>query len=57
MIEDLNTKIEILEIDEDRNYGKFVMSPLERGYGTTIGNSLRRVLLSSLPGSAIASVK
>lgn len=57
MIEKLNTKIEILEIDENNNRGKFVFTPLERGYGTTLGNSMRRVLLSSLPGSAISSIK
>ena len=49
--------IEALDLTEDGTYGKFVMEPLERGYGTTIGNSLRRVLLSSLPGYAITSVK
>lgn len=57
MIDNLNTKIEILNINEDNNYGKFSLSPLERGYGTTLGNSLRRVLLSSLPGTAISSIK
>lgn len=57
MIDKLNTKIEILNINEDNNYGKFSLSPLERGYGTTLGNSLRRVLLSSLPGTAISSIK
>lgn len=57
MVENLNTKVEILEVDEEKNYGKFTMSPLERGYGTTLGNSLRRVLLSSLPGAAISSIK
>lgn len=57
MIEKLNTKIEILEINEEKNLGRFVISPLERGYGTTLGNSMRRVLLSSLPGSAISSIK
>ncbi len=57
MINKLNTKIEILELNEDNNYGKFTLSPLERGYGTTLGNSLRRVLLSSLPGAAISSIK
>ena len=57
MIEKLNTKIEILEFDETNNKGRFVISPLERGYGTTLGNSMRRVLLSSLPGSAISSIK
>ena len=49
--------IEALDLTDDGVYGKFVMEPLERGYGTTIGNSLRRVLLSSLPGYAITSVK
>ena len=49
--------IEIAEISEDKRYGRFVVEPLERGYGTTLGNSLRRVLLSSLPGYAITSVK
>ena len=44
-------------VDEDGNYGKFVVEPLERGYGTTLGNSLRRILLSSLPGAAVTSVK
>ena len=44
-------------IDEDGNYGKFVVEPLERGYGTTLGNSLRRIMLSSLPGAAVTSVK
>ena len=50
-------KIEIAEISEDKTYGKFVVEPLERGYGTTLGNSLRRIMLSSLPGSAISQVK
>jgi len=50
-------KIEIAEISEDGTYGKFVVEPLERGYGTTLGNSLRRVLLSSLPGAAVTSVQ
>jgi DNA-directed RNA polymerase, alpha subunit, bacterial and chloroplast-type len=49
--------IEIAEISEDRKYGKFVVEPLERGYGTTLGNSLRRIMLSSLPGAAISQVK
>ena len=44
-------------IDEDGCYGKFVVEPLERGYGTTLGNALRRILLSSLPGAAVTSVK
>lgn len=49
-------KPRITKIDEDRDYGKFVIEPLERGYGTTLGNSLRRILLSSLPGAAIKSL-
>ena len=49
--------IEITEISEDKKYGRFVVEPLERGYGTTLGNSLRRIMLSSLPGAAISSVK
>ena len=49
--------IEALDLSADGTYGKFTMEPLERGYGTTLGNSLRRVLLSSLPGYAITSVK
>lgn len=57
MTENLNTSIEILDIDSEKNYGKFSILPLDRGYGTTLGNSLRRVLLGSLPGSAIATVK
>ena len=48
---------EVAEYVESENYGKFVMSPLERGFGTTIGNALRRVLLSSLPGAAVFSIK
>ena len=50
-------KIETEGITPDGTYGKFIVEPLERGYGTTLGNSLRRVLLSSLPGYAIISVK
>ena len=50
-------KIEIAEISEDKKYGKFVVEPLERGYGTTLGNSLRRIMLSSLPGVAVSQVK
>ena len=50
-------KIEIAEISEDKKYGRFVVEPLERGYGTTLGNSLRRIMLSSLPGSAVSQVK
>ena len=49
--------IEIAEISEDKRYGKFVGEPLERGYGTTLGNSLRRIMLSSLPGAAVSQVK
>ena len=47
----------ITKIDENKDYGRFVIEPLERGYGTTLGNSLRRVLLASLPGAAITSIK
>lgn len=50
-------KIEIAEISEDKKYGRFVVEPLERGYGTTLGNSLRRIMLSSLPGAAVSQVK
>ncbi|MDR1160626.1 MAG: DNA-directed RNA polymerase subunit alpha [Syntrophomonadaceae bacterium] len=50
-------RIECVEKNLDDNYGKFVIEPLERGYGTTLGNSLRRVLLSSLPGAAVTSIK
>ena len=57
MIEFEKPNIKCLEIDNDKNYAKFVCEPLERGYGITIGNSLRRILLSSLPGSAITGVK
>lgn len=57
MIEIEKPKIEIVEISEDNRYGKFVCEPLERGYGTTLGNSLRRILLSSLQGAAITSIK
>ena len=57
MIEYEKPNIECLEIDDVNNYAKFVCEPLERGYGVTIGNSLRRIMLSSLPGCAITSVK
>ena len=57
MIEFEKPNIKCLAINEDESYGKFVCEPLERGYGMTIGNSLRRILLSSLPGAAITSVK
>lgn len=50
-------KPRISKIDEERDYGMFIVEPLERGYGTTLGNSLRRILLSSLPGAAITSIQ
>ena len=50
-------KIEIAEISEGKKFGRFVVEPLERGYGTTLGNSLRRIMLSSLPGAAVSQVK
>lgn len=49
--------IEVAEISEDKKYGRFVVEPLERGYGTTLGNSLRRIMLSSLPGTAVSQIK
>lgn len=57
MIEIVNTKMVTSEVSENGRYGKFVWEPLERGYGITLGNSLRRVLLSSLPGAAVTHVK
>ena len=57
MIEIEKPRIETLELSEDGTYGKFVMEPLERGYAITLGNSMRRVLLSTLPGAAVTSVK
>ena len=57
MIEIEKPRLEIIEQSEDGSYGKFVVEPLERGYGTTLGNSMRRILLSSLPGYAPSSVK
>ena len=57
MIEFEKPNIECIEADDKRNYAKFICEPLERGYGMTIGNSLRRILLSSLPGAAITSIK
>ena len=55
---DFNTpKIEIAEMSDDKRYGRFIVEPLERGYGTTLGNSLRRIMLSSLPGAAVSQVK
>ncbi|MDC7280369.1 MULTISPECIES: DNA-directed RNA polymerase subunit alpha [Pseudobutyrivibrio] len=52
-----NPNIEIAEISEDKKYGRFVVEPLERGYGITLGNSLRRIMLSSLPGAAVSQIK
>ena len=57
MIEIEKPKVECVSISEDEKYGKFVVEPLERGYGITLGNSLRRILLSSLPGVAVSSIK
>ena len=57
MIEIEKPRIETAEMKSDGTYGRFVLEPLERGYGTTLGNSLRRVLLSSLPGVAVKSIK
>ncbi|MBQ4220355.1 MAG: DNA-directed RNA polymerase subunit alpha [Butyrivibrio sp.] len=52
-----NPNIEVVEISEDNKYGRFVVEPLERGYGITLGNSLRRIMLASLPGAAVSKVK
>ncbi|MBR6683134.1 MAG: DNA-directed RNA polymerase subunit alpha [Firmicutes bacterium] len=57
MLEFEKPRIDVMDISEDGTYGKFVVEPLERGYGTTLGNSLRRIMLSSLPGAAISSIK
>ncbi|MGY3419083.1 DNA-directed RNA polymerase subunit alpha [Bacillus mycoides] len=57
MIEIEKPKIETVELNEDAKYGKFVIEPLERGYGTTLGNSVRRLLLSSLPGAAVTAIQ
>ncbi len=57
MLEIEKPNIEVVELSPDGRYGKFVVEPLERGFGTTLGNSLRRVLLSSLPGAAVSSIK
>ncbi|MCR5624931.1 MAG: DNA-directed RNA polymerase subunit alpha [Lachnospiraceae bacterium] len=57
MLDFINPKIRIDEISEDNRYGRFVVEPLERGYGTTLGNSLRRIMLSSLPGTAVSHIK
>ncbi|MDR0405200.1 MAG: DNA-directed RNA polymerase subunit alpha, partial [Clostridiales bacterium] len=57
MIEIEKPSIECVELSPDGSYGKFEVEPLERGYGMTLGNSLRRILLSSLPGVAVSSIK
>ena len=57
MIEIEKPQIECVETPGDASYGKYVIEPLERGYGTTLGNALRRILLSSLPGTAATSIK
>lgn len=57
MIEIEKPRIECVEMAEDNSYGRFVVEPLERGYGITLGNSLRRILLSSLPGASVTSIK
>jgi len=57
MVEIERPRIECIESPEDESYGRYVIEPLERGYGTTLGNSLRRILLSSLPGTAVTTVK
>ena len=49
--------ITVEEISDDNKYGRFVVEPLERGYGITLGNSLRRIMLSSLPGAAVSQIK
>ncbi len=57
MIEIEKPRVECVEVNEENTYGKFTVEPLERGYGITLGNSLRRILLSSLPGAAVTSIK
>lgn len=57
MLDFKEPNIKIAEISEDKKYGRFVVEPLERGYGTTLGNSLRRIMLSSLPGTAVSHIK
>ena len=57
MLDFKEPNIKIADISEDKKYGRFVVEPLERGYGTTLGNSLRRIMLSSLPGAAISQIK
>src|SRR5665648_634632 len=57
MLETEKPRIECIERSEDDSYAKFVVEPLERGYGITLGNSLRRILLASIPGSAVTSIR
>jgi len=57
MVEIERPRIECIESPEEKSYGRYIIEPLERGYGTTLGNSLRRILLSSLPGTAVTTVK
>ena len=57
MVEIEKPRIESNEKDGDISYGKYVVEPLEHGYGTTLGNALRRILLSSLPGTAVTTIK
>ena len=57
MFEFEKPNIEVAEISQDKKYGRFTLEPLERGYGTTLGNSLRRIMLSSLPGAAVSQIK
>ncbi|MCF0136347.1 MAG: DNA-directed RNA polymerase subunit alpha [Lachnospiraceae bacterium] len=57
MFEFEKPRIDVMDLSDDGTYGKFVVEPLERGYGTTLGNSLRRIMLSSLPGAAISTIK
>ena len=57
MFEFERPNVEVVEVSEDKKYGKFVAEPLERGYGITLGNSLRRIMLSSLPGAAVSQIK
>ena len=57
MLDFKEPNIEIADISEDKKYGRFVVEPLERGYGTTLGNSLRRIMLSSLPGTAVSHIR
>ena len=57
MLDFKEPNIKIADISEDKKYGRFVVEPLERGYGTTLGNSLRRIMLSSLPGTAVSHIR